>query len=65
MTKEAKNHGEVRRLFKEGRSPYAIHIQTGLSIKEVYHYIRVDEEIKHNHKKLIAEQKECYVSVNG
>lgn len=44
-------------MFKDNCSAYEIHLKTGLSIKEVYHYIRESEELGQRHKKALYESQ--------
>jgi len=52
-----KNKNRIIELFKANHTAYEIHLQTGLSIKEVYHYIRESEELKIRHEKALYENQ--------
>jgi len=52
-----KNKDKVIEMFKDNCSAYEIHLKTGLSIKEVYHYIRESEELANRHKKALYESQ--------
>jgi len=45
-------------LWKENRSPYYVSVELGITIKEVYHYIRQHEDAKMMHKKQLEANKE-------
>jgi len=45
-------------MFRNNKSAYEIHMETGLSFKEITHYIRENEEMNSRHKRLIAERRE-------
>jgi len=44
---------QVIEMFKKGKSAYAIHINLGVGIKEVYHYIRESEELAQRHNEAL------------
>ena len=48
---------QVLKLFKAGNSSYAIHMNTGIGIKEVYNYIKESEEAKNRHRNVIKAQR--------
>jgi len=52
------NKETIEELFEGTRSPYAISLMTGISLKEVYHHIRLSEELKSRHKRKLREEKE-------
>ncbi len=52
------NRKLVTDMFNNNKSAYAIHVNTGLGIKEVYNYIKENETAKHRHKKALREQRE-------
>jgi len=37
---------KVVTLFKNGKTPYQIHMNLGIGISEVYHYCRQSEELR-------------------
>jgi len=47
----------VINMFRNNKSAYAIHMETGMSFKEITHYIREDEEMNARHKRLVAERR--------
>ena len=44
---------------KKRQSAYSIHCKTGVSIKEIYHYIKQSEESREAHQRQLAENKRC------
>jgi DNA-binding CsgD family transcriptional regulator len=50
------NREIVVRLFKQNKTPYEIQLITDLGIKEIYHHIRTNEEMKARHKQKLREQ---------
>ena len=53
-----KNQEEVMDMFNRNKSAYAIHMETGLSFKEIAHYISVDEQARQRHKNIIRAKRE-------
>ena len=52
-----KNRKIITDLFKKNYSPYRIHLETGFNIKEVYHHLRQDEELRHRHEEIVKKRR--------
>jgi len=48
----------IEMFTKRGQSAYQIHMNCGISIKEVYDVIERCETVRHNHQKAIRKQRE-------
>ena len=59
------NRERVIELFKKNHTAYAIHLETGIGIKEVYNYVRESEELKMRHAKLITIRKKEFNNVSN
>ena len=49
---------EVLLMFKENKSVFDIHMNTGLAFSEITHYVREDVEAKARHKKKLRDYKD-------
>ena len=55
MSKQQLREQAVR-LFRENKGAYHISLALDIPIKEVYHYLMQDEELKNRHKRIVAER---------
>ena len=55
MSKQQLREQAVR-LFRDNKGAYDISLATGIPIKEVYHYLMQDKELRSRHKRIIAER---------
>jgi len=51
---------KILEMFKSGKSAYEIHLETGESIKKIYHVIKNDEVSKNAHRKALNEARRDY-----
>ena len=54
----------VIEMFKKNYSSYTIHLETGLSFKEITHYIREDDELSNKHKSEAYKRRQEYNTLN-
>ena len=52
----------VEMFTKQKKTPFDIHMVTGLSFKEIQHYVKESVVAKNRHKKQLALTKEAQVS---
>ena len=55
MSKQQLREKAVR-LFRENKGAYHISLTLDIPIKEVYHYLMQDEELRNIHKRTVAER---------
>jgi len=55
------NKKTVTKMFNSGKSPYQIHNETGINLKEVYHFVRLDGEAQARYNKQLKANRDAKI----
>jgi len=55
------NKKTVTSMFNSGKSPYQIHEETGINLKEVYHFVKQDGEAQARYNKQLRANREAKI----